>query len=150
MDVSGRLHALAALPLRKLLPVPQNRSGCYGKEINLAPAGNQVLTTQPGDHTINVFLSFLDWGETWVHLVRWPLIALLYQPWVIDDKCGAVGGMRIGRGNWTTQRKPTPLPPCPPQIPHDLTWAWTWATTVGSWRTSAWAVAWRVAHHYTN
>jgi hypothetical protein len=39
-----------------------------------------------------------------------------------DDDCGAVGGMRIGRGNRSTQRKPAPVPICPPQIPHDLTW----------------------------
>jgi hypothetical protein len=32
------------------------------------------------------------------------------------------GGMRIGRGNWSTQRKPAPVHSCPPQIPHDLTW----------------------------
>jgi hypothetical protein len=38
-----------------------------------------------------------------------------------DDECGAVGGMRIGRGNWSSQRKPVPIPLCPPQIPHDLT-----------------------------
>jgi hypothetical protein len=27
----------------------------------------------------------------------------------------------IGRGNRTTRRKPTPLPLCSPQVPHDLT-----------------------------
>jgi hypothetical protein len=34
---------------------------------------------------------------------------------------GAIGGMRIGRGNRSTQRKPTPAPLCPPQNP-------TWQT----------------------
>jgi hypothetical protein len=33
--------------------------------------------------------------------------------------------MRIGRGNRSTRRKPAPVPLCPPQIPHDLTWART-------------------------
>jgi hypothetical protein len=52
---------------------------------------------------------------------------------MIDDgDCGIIGGMKIGRGNWSTQRKPAPVPLCPPQIPHDLTQAWTQATTVGS------------------
>jgi hypothetical protein len=38
-------------------------------------------------------------GWDWAHLVRRPLIGLLYQPRMIDDDdCGAVGGMRIGRG----------------------------------------------------
>jgi hypothetical protein len=31
-------------------------------------------------------------GWDWVHLVRRPLISLLYQPRTIDDECGAVGG----------------------------------------------------------
>jgi hypothetical protein len=47
----------------------------------------------------------------------------LYQPRMIDDERGAVGGMRIGGANRRTQRKPVPVPLCPPQIPHDLTWA---------------------------
>jgi hypothetical protein len=53
-------------------------------------------------------------------LVRRPLIGLLYQPRLIDDECGAFGGMRIGRGNRSTRKKPAPVPLCPPQIPHDL------------------------------
>jgi hypothetical protein len=44
---------------------------------------------------------------------------LLYQPQRIDDgDCGAVGGIKIGRGNRSTRRKPVPAPLCPPQIPH--------------------------------
>jgi hypothetical protein len=43
-------------------------------------------------------------------------VGLLYQARMIDDDYGPVGGMRIGRG------KPAPVPLCPPQIPHDLTW----------------------------
>jgi hypothetical protein len=48
--------------------------------------------------------------------------SLLYQPRKIDDECETVGGMRIGRGNRSTQRKPAPVPFCSPQIPRDLTW----------------------------
>jgi hypothetical protein len=65
-----------------------------------------------------------------------------YQPRMRDDdECGAVGGMRIGRGNRTTRRKPAPVPLCPPQIPHDLTCARTRAAAVGSRRLTAWAMA---------
>jgi hypothetical protein len=39
-----------------------------------------------------------------------------------DDDYGAVGGMRIGKGNRSARRKPAPAPLFPPQIPHDLTW----------------------------
>jgi hypothetical protein len=56
---------------------------------------------------------------------------LLYQPQMIDDgDCGTIGGMKIGRGNRSTRRKPAPL--CPPQIPHDQTRARTRAAAVGS------------------
>jgi hypothetical protein len=33
-----------------------------------------------------------------------------------DDE--EIGGMTIGRGNRSTQRKPAPVPLCPPQTPH--------------------------------
>jgi hypothetical protein len=47
---------------------------------------------------------------------------LLYQPQMIDDgDCGAIGGMKIGRGNRSTRRKLVPVLLCPPQILHDLT-----------------------------
>jgi hypothetical protein len=45
---------------------------------------------------------------------------LLYQPRMIGDgDCGEIGGMKIGKGNRSTRRKPAPAPLCPPQIPHD-------------------------------
>jgi hypothetical protein len=39
--------------------------------------------------------------------------------------------MRIGRRNRSTRRKPAPVPLCPPQISHDLTWDRTRAAMVG-------------------
>jgi hypothetical protein len=42
-----------------------------------------------------------------------------------EDDCRAIGGMKIGRGNRSTRRKPAPAPLCPPQIPHDQTRART-------------------------
>jgi hypothetical protein len=64
-------------------------------------------------------------------------VGLLYQPRMIDDDDGAVGGMRIGRGNRSTRRKPAPVPLCPPQIPHDLSWDGIRAAAVGSRRLTA-------------
>jgi hypothetical protein len=50
----------------------------------------------------------------------------LYQPQMIGEgDCGAIGGMKIGKGNRSTRRNPAPAPLCLPQIPHDLTWART-------------------------
>jgi hypothetical protein len=64
-------------------------------------------------------------------------VGLSYQPRMIDDDYGAVGGMRIDRGNRSTRRKPASVPLCPPQIPHDLTWDRTQAAAVGSQRLTA-------------
>jgi hypothetical protein len=54
----------------------------------------------------------------------------------IDDRMinvyGAAVGIIMGRGDLSIQRKPAPVPLCPPQVPHDLTWDHTRATTVGS------------------
>jgi hypothetical protein len=36
-----------------------------------------------------------------------------------DGDCGEIGGMKMGRGNQSTRRKPAPAPLCPPEIPHD-------------------------------
>jgi hypothetical protein len=54
-----------------------------------------------------------------------------------DDECGAVGGMRIGRGNGSTGRKPASVPLFPPQFRHILTWARTRAAAVGRRRLNA-------------
>jgi hypothetical protein len=82
-----------------------------------------------------------EWWD-WVHLARRPLTGLFYQPRMIDDESGAVGGMRIGRGNRSTRRKSASVPLYPPQIPHDLIWARTVAAAVGSRRLTTWATAW--------
>jgi hypothetical protein len=69
-------------------------------------------------------------------------VGILYQPRMIDDDdYGAVGGMRIGWGYRSTRRKPAPVPLCPPQIPHDLTWDRTRAAAVGSQRLTVRAMA---------
>jgi hypothetical protein len=69
-----------------------------------------------------------------VNLVRRLLFGILYQPRIMDDECGAVGGMRIGKGNRSTSIKHAPVPRCPPQIPHDLTRARTQTAEMGSQR----------------
>jgi hypothetical protein len=57
------------------------------------------------------------------------------------NKYGAVGVMRIDGGSWRTRRKPTPMPLCPTQIPHELTWGRNQPAAVRSRRLPAWAVA---------
>jgi hypothetical protein len=44
---------------------------------------------------------------------------LLYQPQMIGEgDCGAISGMKIGRGNRSTRRKPAPAPLCPFNCPY--------------------------------
>jgi hypothetical protein len=44
-----------------------------------------------------------------VHWARRQVIVVLYHPRMMDDdECEAVGGMRIGRGNRSTQGNPCP------------------------------------------
>jgi hypothetical protein len=62
----------------------------------------------------------------------WPIVP---APGDYDD--GEFGGMKSGRGNRSTRRKPAPAPLCPSQIPLDQTRARTGAAAVGSQRLTA-------------
>jgi hypothetical protein len=46
-----------------------------------------------------------------------------------------------GRGNRSTRWKLSPVPLCPPQIPHDLTWARMQVFAVPSRRLTTWATS---------
>jgi hypothetical protein len=68
------------------------------------------------------------------------------------NECGAVRGMRIGRGNRRIRREPAQMSLCPPQIPHDLTCNRTRAAAVRSQRLTTWAMVlpvacWRILLH---
>jgi hypothetical protein len=54
------------------------------------------------------------------HLSVWSNFFFFWFLWEIHDDYGAVGGVKIGRGNQSTRRKYAPVPLRPPQIPHDL------------------------------
>jgi hypothetical protein len=69
---------------------------------------------------------------------NWPIVPALDD----NEECGAIGEMRIGRGIWSTRRKPAPMPLCPPQIPHDMARDRTLEAAVGSRLLTAWAMAW--------
>jgi hypothetical protein len=66
-------------------------------------------------------------GPLGTSATEWPIVPV---PGDYDD--GEVGGMKIGRRNRSTWRKPAPAPLCPPQIPLDQTRARTWAAAVRS------------------
>jgi hypothetical protein len=75
------------------------------------------------------------WSPNGVHSARQPLLAYCTCPGDCED--GEFGGIKIGRGNRSTWRKPTPTPLCPPQIPLDQTRVRIRAAVVGSQRLTA-------------
>jgi hypothetical protein len=80
------------------------------------------------------------WSPYWVHSARRSLNDL-FVPALGDCDDGVFGGMKIGKGNWSTWRKRTPAPLCPPQIPLDQTRARTQTAAVGSQRLTAWGLS---------
>jgi hypothetical protein len=70
-------------------------------------------------------------GPLGTSATEWPIVP------APGDYDGAIGGMKIGRGNRSTRRKPAPAPLCPPQIPLYQTRARTRAAEVGSQRLTA-------------
>jgi hypothetical protein len=56
-------------------------------------------------------------GPLGTSATEWPIVP---APGDYDDR--EIGGMKIGRGNRSTRRKPAPAPLCPPQIPLDQAW----------------------------
>jgi hypothetical protein len=86
------------------------------------------ITCVCGLYCIFLFIPFLAptgaWGihETFQFINLGQSVGLLGRgisssQLVIVEK---YGGMKMGRGNRSTRRKPAPAPRCPPQIPLDL------------------------------
>jgi hypothetical protein len=67
----------------------------------------------------------------------WPII-----PAPGDGEDGEFGGIKIGRGNRSTRRKPAPAQLCPLQITLDQTQVRTRAAVLGNQQLTAWAMAW--------
>jgi hypothetical protein len=94
---------------------------------------------------------FFSWG--WVRLsplgtsaTNWSIVPAPDDRWWW---MWSIGGMRIGRRNRSTRRKPAPVPLCPPQIQHELTWARTRAGAVGIRRLTAWVMARSEMHSFS-
>jgi hypothetical protein len=84
-------------------------------------------------HKVRVFFLIrilgggVQMGSLGTSATEWPIV-----PAPRDYDYGEFGGMKIGRGNRSTRRKPAPAPLCPPQIPLDQTRARTRAAVVGN------------------
>jgi hypothetical protein len=68
-------------------------------------------------------------GSTWNVGHFWPIV-----PTPGDFENGEFDGIKIGRGNRSTRRKPAPAPLCPPEVPLDETRARSRGAAVGNWR----------------
>jgi hypothetical protein len=95
-----------------------------------------VLSIQPF-FLIHIVGGRVQTGSTWHIGHFWPTV-----PSSGNCEDGEFGGIKIGKGNWSTLRKPTTAPLCPPQIPLDQTQVWTWGAAVGS----QWLTAWAMVH----
>jgi hypothetical protein len=71
-------------------------------------------------------------GPLGTSATKWPIV-----PGPCDYDDGEFGGIKIGRGNPSTRRKPAPAPHGTPQIPLDQTRARTRAAAVGSQQLTA-------------
>jgi hypothetical protein len=70
--------------------------------------GHSFRTTK---ERCNFFIFFYYWWGGTKSLGTAATSGLLYKPQMTDeDDCRATGGMKIGRGNRSTRRKPTPAP----------------------------------------
>jgi hypothetical protein len=85
---------------------------------------------------IRIVGGWVQQGPLGTSAIYWPVV-----PAPGDYADGEFGGMKIGRGNRSTRRKPAASPLCPAQIPLDQTRAWTRTAVVGSQRLTAWAMA---------
>jgi hypothetical protein len=75
-------------------------------------------------------------GWDWVHLIcghYWPIAPAQ------DDRWWWFWSNLQRKTKYSEKTCPVPL--CPPQIPHDVTRAWTGAAAVGNQRLIAWAMA---------
>jgi hypothetical protein len=75
-----------------------------------------ILNEQKITFLIRIVGCGAQMGPLGTSVTEWPIVP---APGDYDD--GTFGGMKIGRGNRSTRRKPTPAPLCPPQIPLDQT-----------------------------
>jgi hypothetical protein len=77
-----------------------------------------ALFVQPRRYINTFFYCWLGGTESLVQMIG-------------EGDCGAIGGMKIGRGIRSTRREPAPAPLYLPQIPLDQTRDRTRATAVG-------------------
>jgi hypothetical protein len=140
-----RLHCAKCSAVLKILGYCMHLIlNCFG-EYSVRPTFEK-LRRRVADHG--------DRSKAWTGFARWNagivgsnttwarpecLRLLFYRPvFFCEVRLSPLG--TSATGNRSTRRKPAPVPLCPPQIPHDLTWARTRAAADRSRRLTDWAV----------
>jgi hypothetical protein len=92
---------------------------------------------------------YQSFSETLLFLLRWGATMSLWN-WAsngpIDRPLHDIGvNMEwrwndIDRGDRRSRRKRVAMPLCPPEIPHELTWVWTWVSAARSQQLTAWTM----------
>jgi hypothetical protein len=111
-------------------------------ELNEVASRNLPGRTDGKPRVTSLIVFLVSWGGVRLSPLRtsatkWPIVPAPDDRWWLWSN----------RWNENWQGKPKysektcPMPLCPPQIPHDVTWARTWAAIVGSRRLTAWAIA---------
>jgi hypothetical protein len=105
----------------------------YRSEIFIKDLNEQVYNVHSSVEFLQ-FLNFFLFGAKWNQVYYyWGHYCTCPGWWWMSF--GGSGGM-TDRGNWSSRRKPAPMPLCPLQIPHDR----TRAATVGDRQLTAWAM----------
>jgi hypothetical protein len=128
-------HRAVCIPARRRGPIESSRP--YVAKGAWSPTSvGQGAPNKLSMSVIIILLLFLV-GWCWVHLVRRPLQGYCTSTgwWMLVT--GAIGWIKIGRGNRSTRKEPAPGPLCPPHISHDQTRARTRAAAVGTQRLTA-------------
>jgi hypothetical protein len=89
------------------------------------------------------FFCFILWGGVGLRThgmlaTDWPIVSVPDDKWVRTIRWNC-------RRKRSTQRKPVPVPICPPQIPHDLTWDRNQSSAMGNWLLTTRAMAWQTS-----
>jgi hypothetical protein len=100
---------------QQLIPPPQSAKAfvCAVLE-GLPPFTRHYIWTKWEDGWFFILVGVLEVLLHLLFLVHSPAFYTICGWYYNDnDEFGAVGGMRISRGNWSTQRKPVPSAPLP-------------------------------------
>jgi hypothetical protein len=128
-------HEISLIILSCASQLDLSNDGMHHGQPVTAPRSSLVISHCV--HRVSLYCLFfylsMGWSGTKSTITAatyWPILSA-------GEYCGAISGVKEWLRNRSTRRKPAPVPPRHPQIPHDLTWVRTRAVAVGSLRLTA-------------